>query len=170
MSEQLTKKRIIAIIVGVVAVLAVAAVAFGFLRSGSDPASSGPKAVVAGQKVAVTVAAPSVEDLYGYQFRLNFDESKFEYKEELTSEIDEISSIFAKPFDGYQLVGATMIGETPGFSGKKVDICKMVFEAKVDTPLSEATFSISDVNIVKSNLDYEENVDGWQMETAVVDG
>ncbi len=169
MSEQLTKKRIIAIIVGVVAVLAVAAVAFGFLRGG-DPASSGPKAVVAGQKVAVTVAAPSVEDLYGYQFRLNFNESKFEYKEELTSEIDEISSIFAKPFDGYQLVGATMIGETPGFSGKKVDICKMVFEAKEDTQLSEATFSISDVNIVKSNLDYEENVDGWQMETAVVDG
>lgn len=169
MSEQLTKKRIIAIIVGVFAVLAVAAVAFGLLLR-SNPASSGPKAVVSGQKLAVTVAAPSVEDLYGYQFRLNFDGSKFEYKEELTSEIDEITSIFSKPFDGYQLVGATMVSETPGFSGKKVAICKMVFEAREDMQLSEDTFSISNVNIVKSNLDYEENVDGWQVETAVVDG
>jgi Cohesin domain. len=117
--------------------------------------------VNAGQKIVLTVMAKSVDDMYGYQLRINYDENKIEYKGELKSEVGAISTIFTKPFDGYQLIGATMVGDQPGVSGKNLVVCKMEFAAPKDCAITDSTFGISKTGVVSSALKFDEDVSGW---------
>ncbi|MDR2671041.1 MAG: cohesin domain-containing protein [Oscillospiraceae bacterium] len=120
----------------------------------------------AGQTVIVTVTAASVDDLYGYQFQMNYDPEALEYTGTLTSHLPQIQTIFAKPFDGYQLVGATMVGEQPGLSFEEQDVCQMSFTARKNCVLSDA-LSVSDVGVVSSDLAYETAVSGWRCQAVV---
>jgi Cohesin domain. len=126
-----------------------------------DAASHEKVHVSAGQKIILTVTAKSVNDMYGYQFRVNYDEKKLEYKGELKSEVNDISTIFAKAFEGYQQIGATMIGDKPGVSGKDMVICKMEFAAPKTCTITDSTLGISKTDVVSSTLKYDEDVSGW---------
>ena len=117
--------------------------------------------VFAGQKVVLSVTAASVSDMYGYQFHVKYDKNEFEYAGGLKSKVNAISTIFAKPIDGHQLVGATMVGDKPGVSADGVAICQMEFVALKDCVLAEASLRISQIDVVSSALEYDENVTGW---------
>lgn len=126
----------------------------------SPPGNPAPSATVKkGQEVTVTIHAGAVSDMYGYQFNLYFDNSKVSYKSGLKSSINSIGTIFKKDNPDNLLIGATMIGDKPGYSGKNVDVCTLVFTAKAD--VDSSTFSISQVNTVDSAQKYVENVGGW---------
>ena len=127
------------------------------------PASDPDQPVTAGQNIVVTVSADAFTDMYGYQFQLLYDEQKAEYTRQLTSRLDEIQTIFGKPFTGYELIGATMIGEVPGVSKRNSAVCEAVFTAKEDCVLSDLHFSIRDVRVVTSDLEYHEGVEGWKI-------
>lgn len=118
--------------------------------------------IKAGQDFTVAVKANEVSNLYGYQFNLNYDNSKAAYKGNLKSAVSEISTIFKKDMNDHLLVGATMIGNTPGYSGQNETICTMVFTAIDDFDLS--IFTISNVNIVDADQNYIENNDGWSID------
>jgi len=118
--------------------------------------------IKAGEEFAITVKANEVINLYGYQFNLNYDTKKAAYKGSLKSSVDAIGTIFKKDMSDHLLVGATMIGDTPGFSGQNVTICTMVFTAIED--LEPADFTISGVNTVDADQNYIENIDGWSIE------
>lgn len=129
----------------------------------SVPASE--NIIKAGNEITVTVRADTVSDMYGYQFNLNFDKNKVSYKGGLKSSINEISTIFKKDNPDYLLIGATMIGDKPGYTGNDVDICSLIFTANED--LDPSTFTVSRVNTVDSNQKYTENVSGWSCEVKV---
>ena len=122
----------------------------------------------ANQNIVLTVTAKSVDDMYGYQLRVNYDEKKFEYKGELKSEVNAISTIFTKQFNGYQQIGATMTGHHPGVSEKNAAICKMKFAARKDCKITDSTFGISKIGMVSSTLKYDENVSGWNYKIEVL--
>lgn len=119
-----------------------------------------------GQNIAVTVISDSFEALYGYQFQLNYARDELEFEGTLTSKINDISTIFSKTMDGYELVGATMIGKKDGVSGKNKAVCEMIFRAKKEIELKDLEISISDVNIVQSDMNYLENIQGWKLKTS----
>ncbi len=137
-------------------------------QSASVSASQENTTVSAGQKIVLTVTAASVDDMYGYQFQVDYDENAFEYAGELKSEVDAISTIFAKPFNGCQLIGATMIGEQKGISGDNVAICQMKFTALKDCVLSDSALGISKISVVSSGLEYDEDVSGWSCKTEAI--
>jgi hypothetical protein len=118
--------------------------------------------VSAGEKVFVSVVAESVEDLYGYQFRVNYNPQYLEFSDGLESDIGEIGTIFSKPFEGYELVGATMTGAQKGVDGKNSNICRMTLTALADCVISEEVLSLSDIRTVHSGLEYETDVKGWK--------
>lgn len=118
--------------------------------------------IKAGEDFAITVKANEVINLYGYQFNLNYDTKKAIYKGSLKSTADGIGTIFKKDMSDHLLVGATMIGDAPGFSGQNVTICTMVFTAIEDLDPSE--FTINGVNTVDAEQNYIENIDGWIIE------
>jgi len=121
--------------------------------------------ISAGDTVVINVYAAEMDDVYGYQFNINFDRDFIEYKKRLYSDIDEILTIFATDKEWYLLVGATMIGDAKGYSGQDVPVCRVEFIALTDFELNPDLTSdhiaLSDVNIVKSDLQYLENIDGW---------
>lgn len=123
--------------------------------------SDTPLSAPAGSTVTILVSAEQVEDMYGYQFKLNYDESAMEYKS-IRSSLDDITTIFQKPFDGYLLVGATMIGEREGLTAQDTPVCEIVMTVKGDGPVSEV--SVSEINIVDSSLSYDEGATGWSCE------
>jgi len=159
-----SKKAIGIGVASVIAVAGIIAVLFVIARK-NDAGPAPDPTVLAGQGIVVTVAADSLEDVYGYQFQMNYDESELEYAGGLASKIEGITTIFAKPFEGYQLVGATMVGDRAGFSGEGHAVCEMAFTAKRDGALSgfAAALSISDINVVTSDLEYKEGVEGWSV-------
>jgi hypothetical protein len=145
-----------------VAAAAVAAAVAIYVGGGGLPGLGGGDAVVkAGQKVVVTVTSPAVEDMYGYQFEMRYDGDLLAYDDGLSSKIDGIQTIFAREFDGYQLVGATMIGEREGFTGEGQAVCELAFQAKVDQKVSDLPISLGKVGVVTSGLEYKEGVEGW---------
>lgn len=160
-----SKKR--TVMIAVIAALVVLAILLAyFLRNrGSDP----NQPVSAGQNVVVTVTANSFADMYGYQFQLHYNKDALEYTKQLTSQLDEITTIFGKSFSGYELIGATMIGEVPGVSGRNQAVCEVVFTAKEDGVLSDYNFSIRDVRVVTSELAYLENIKGWKITAKIQD-
>lgn len=134
------------------------------------PAAEAPAAeeqAAEGQKIVVTVSAASVEDMYGYQFEINYNSEELEYTGELKSKVDEIQTIFSKPHDGYELVGALMIGDKKGYSGENIPICEIVFSAKKAAKLSDYNISLAKVNIVDSKLVYTEGHTDWSFQAAV---
>ena len=164
MAQTSAKKKTL-LIVAVVIVCLVIVAALVLPRLSSTDAK-----IAAGDKVVVTVTAASVEEMYGYQFRMNYDVAALEYVEapaSQVSKIDEIQSIFGKPQPGYALIGATMIGENPGISRKNFPVCQVIFTATKDTTLSELSITLSDVNIVKSDLSYIEGIEDWSIKAEV---
>lgn len=117
--------------------------------------------VKTGQNFIITVKAKEVSNLYGYQFNLNYDNKKVTYKGSLKSSISAISTIFKKDMTDYLLVGATMIGNTAGYSGKDVTVCTMVFTANED--IDPSTLTINGVSTVDANQNYVENINGWSI-------
>jgi len=118
--------------------------------------------IKAGQDFIVTVKADEVDNLYGYQFNLIYDKNKAVYKGSLKSAVDGINTIFAKDMSDHLLVGATMIGSTPGYSGQDVTMCTVAFTATED--IDPSTLTISRVNTVDANQNYLENVIGWNID------
>lgn len=121
-----------------------------------------PGVIKAGQEFIVYVKADEVQNLYGYQFRLNYDKNRAIYTGKLASEINGISTIFSKEMDDHLLVGATMIGNTPGYTGQNETVCKILFTANEDIDPSD--FAISNVNTVDADQNYIENISGWSIE------
>jgi len=121
--------------------------------------------IKAGQNFIVTVKADKVENLYGYQFNLNYDKNKAVYKGGLKSSVDGIDTIFAKDMSDHLLVGATMLGNTPGYSGQDVTMCTIVFTANED--IDPSIFTISRVNTVDAKQNYVENIIGWDINVIV---
>lgn len=120
------------------------------------------KPIKAGEDFTITVKANEVKNLYGYQFNLNFDNTKAAYKDSLSSSVDGINTIFKKDMSDHLLIGATMIGSTPGYSGQDVTICTMVFTAVDD--LDPSTFTIDGVSTVDADQKFIENISGWHIE------
>ena len=149
----LANKKIILAVIGILIIGAIALIALNFLHS--DPQ------ITVGQKLIVTVTADLVEDMYGYQFKMNYDKDELGYSGEQTSEISEIQTIFYKLFEGYVLIGATMIGDKSGVSGKNIPVCQIIFTANMDGKLSDFSLTMEGINVVKSDLAYEENLSEW---------
>ncbi|MCL2137154.1 MAG: cohesin domain-containing protein [Coriobacteriia bacterium] len=122
--------------------------------------------VTAGDVVVVNIYAQSLEDVYAYQFNLNYDADKLDYQKHLYSDINDIPTIFAVVKGSYLLVGATMIGAREGFSGKNVSVCRVEFTALDDFYLE--TITISSVCTVSGTLQYLEDVDGWTTELSIL--
>jgi len=162
MLAKLKEKKALCICLAVALVI-VAIVLVVLLTRSNQPAS---ESVSAGQNIVVTITADSIEDLYGYQFRIIFDKEKLEYTGVAESRIDGITSIFSVPMEGYELIGATMIGDESGVSGQNIVVCEITFTAKIDGSLDDFNISITDVNVVTSSgldLDYIEGVEGWEL-------
>lgn len=159
-----------ALCIGIAAAVAIVAIFIGFLIL-----SNRNQQVLAGQNIVVTVTADSLEYVYGYQFRINYNKDELEYTEytgSLTTKIDEFQAIYSHSREDFELVGATMVGDKSGVSGKNKTVCKMVFTAKKDTTLADLVISISDVCVVQtlpdqSDLDAIEGVEGWKLKCSV---
>ena len=121
--------------------------------------------ISSGDIVVVNVSADEMDDVYGYQFDINYDRDYLEYEKRIFSDIDDIGSIFATDKEWYLLVGATMTGDSRGYSGQEVPVCRVEFVALADSDLkmdsSSEHLTISSVNVVKDDLQYIENADGW---------
>lgn len=154
----LSKKK--PLVIGICVLIVIAAVFLGFMLSNRD------QAVAAGQFVVVTVTADALDDVYGYQFNMQYNKDELEYTDSITS-LTDIKTIFSKDMGTHELVGATMVGEQNGISGKNKAMCQMVFTAKKDINLSDVDLSISKVNTVKSDLEYIENIEGWRLKAKV---
>jgi cell division protein FtsB len=117
----------------------------------------------AGQAIAVTVYAPEIKDMYGYELKVYFDSEEMKYSGGLQSGITSITTIFSKEFEHYVLIGATMVGKKEGYTTEaaKTEICSLTFTALKDCDLSE--LSIGGVNIVGSGLEYVENIENWEI-------
>ncbi|MDR1158692.1 MAG: hypothetical protein LBK75_10405 [Oscillospiraceae bacterium] len=130
------------------------------------PEADAPAAaqVRAGDKVVLTVAAEHASDLYGYQFRLHYDDASFRYDGDLESLTPELHTIFGKEFDGYLLVGATMVGQKKGAALEDAPVCRVMLTALRDT--TSESIAVDAVHVVGSDLTYTENVPGWTVTAA----
>ena len=115
-----------------------------------------------GQDFTVAVKANEVSNLFGYQFNLNYDNKKATYKGSLKSSVSGINTIFKKDMSDHLLVGATMIGNTPGYSGQDVTVCTMAFTAAED--FDPSTFTINGVSTVDADQNYIEDISGWSID------
>ena len=134
-------------------------------RNKTEKQPQSVNSVKTGQDFTITVMADEVSNLYGYQFNLNYDNKKANYKSKLNSSISGIGTIFKKDMTDHLLVGATMIGNTPGYSGKNVTVCTMVFTAIEDIDPSGIT--IDSVSTVDANQNYTENISGWSIDVKI---
>ena len=129
------------------------------------PLRDTPNKLTMGDIVVINIIADEMDDVYGYQFEIDYDREYLEYNKHLYSDIDEILTIFATDREQYLLVGATMIGDVNGYDGQAVPVCRMEFLVLADfefnTDLFSNYISLSNVNVVTSDLQYMENIDGW---------
>ena len=144
------------------------AAALFFVKSSTEMISAPETPIAAapviakGYDVTVRINAPKADDLYGYQFRLEYDSASFAASK-LKSLIGEIPTIFKKEFDGYILIGATMTGDSPGYSASDTQICELNLTALTDDgKLPEV--NITSVSVVSAELDYTEDINGWVYE------
>lgn len=172
MSKIRENKRAVIILACVVII---AALAVYFLNAGPATIDDGDVPlrgavteleVKAGDKFVVSIIADGFEDMYGYEFKVYYDDEDFTYSGGLTSSISSIGTIFAKNFEGYERVGATMVGDAAGVSGDATEVCRMVFEALRDCTVNAEELSFGDIRIVTSDglsdeLGYETDVSGW---------
>ena len=161
---RLTPLRL-AIICGVLAILAIAAYRITFspseviFDSGTSLAAS--HVIIEGDILTVRVSAREVSDMYGYQFRFEYDDTMFTV-DGIQSLVADIPTIFKKNFDGYVLVGATMTGDVPGYSSSCAQLCELKLKALTTGDLSD--IKLSNVNVVSSQLEYAEDVPDWTYE------
>jgi hypothetical protein len=71
--------------------------------------------------------------------------------------------------DGYELVGATMVGPREGVSATNKAVCEMRFTAKKDLTTSDFNLSLRGVNVVTSDLEYLTDVEGWHYELSAIE-
>lgn len=137
----------------------------GNLEESQVPLGNIATTISTGDFIVVNVFADEMDDVYGYQFDINYDRDYLEYRNRLYSDIDEITTVFATDKEWYLLVGATMIGDAKGYNGQEVPVCRVEFTALTDfnlkTDFSSEHLTISNVNVVKGDLQYLENIDGW---------
>lgn len=117
--------------------------------------------IAAGQPFTVLVQAKEVSDLYGYQFNLKYENQKATYQGSLKSSVSGINTIFKKDMPDHLLVGATMVGDLPGYTGEDVTVCSLAFVATED--VNPDTFVIDGVNTVDSKQTYMEDIDSWSV-------
>ncbi len=129
-------------------------------KSDKQPQSS--KIFKTGQDLTITIKAKEVSNMYGYQFNLKYDHKKAIYKGSLKSSISGINTIFKKDMTDYLLVGATMVGDTPGYSDRNVTVCTMMFTVTAD--IDPSSFTVNGVSAVDANQSYAENIDGWSVD------
>lgn len=115
--------------------------------------------ISAGDIVVVNIFAEEMNDVYGYQFDINYGREYLEYRNRLYSDIDGILTIFAADKEEHLLIGATMVGDQKGYSGQDVPVCRVEFIALSD--LDPGQITLSKVNIVQDDLMYLENIGGW---------
>ena len=120
-----------------------------------------------GDTVVVRIFAQNVQDMYGYQYNLNYDKKELTYTKKLTSKVEGLDMIFAKDFDTYVLVGSTKVGPLPGFTGSNLSVCEVSFTANKAMDLTELSISLEKVNIVDSKLVYTEGVTNWSCSAVV---
>jgi len=126
-----------------------------------------PGAAQEGQTVMITISAPNLNDVYGYELKIHYNPDVVQYAGGLKSNITEIPTIFAKQFDKYVQIGATKIGKVDGFSASntKTEVCTMSFTALKDFDM--AGLRIDGVSIVNSDMQYHENIRNWEISTLV---
>ncbi|MCL2150523.1 MAG: hypothetical protein FWH51_06340 [Dehalococcoidia bacterium] len=153
------KQRAIAII-GILCV-AIIGLSAWLLTGKSDPIPLDNNVLIisAGDVVVVNVFSDVMDDVYGYQFDINYNREELAYRKCLYSDIDEIDAIFATDREQSLLVGATMIGDAKGYSGQEVLVCRVEFIALSDFESGKIT--LSGVNVVTGSLQYLENMSGW---------
>lgn len=127
----------------------------------SDQARS-TNIIKTGQDFTVAVKANEISNLFGYQFNLNYDNEKAVYKGSLKSSVSGINTIFKKDMSDHLLVGATMIGNTQGYSGQDVTVCTMAFTATED--FDPSTLTINGVSTVDADQNYIEDIAGWSID------
>jgi hypothetical protein len=133
-----------------------------FPKSGKGPlvpSNAAESKISAGDIVIVNVFAEEMDGVYGYQFDLNYDREELVYSNRLYSDINGITTIFSADKERSLLVGAMMIGGMKGYCGKGVPVCRVEFTALSDCDPGQ--IMLSKVNIVKDDLQYFENVEGW---------
>jgi len=113
----------------------------------------------------VSISATEFAEMYGYELKVNYDSDLFEYSGGLSSKIAEIGTIFAKEFDDYVLIGATKIGNQPGFSGNEVAVLQLTLTATTDGSMPVIT--ISDISIVTADMEYVRNIGNWNYNIAL---
>ncbi|MDR0570838.1 MAG: cohesin domain-containing protein [Clostridiales Family XIII bacterium] len=124
------------------------------------PEPIGTGALKAGDPLRLTVTAAELKNVYGYQFELRYDKSKFKYEGGLKSLLPDLSVIFARETDAYVLVGCTATGEGVGASGADKEICQISFTALADG-VAPGDISLTGVNTVGADTKYTEGVGGW---------
>ena len=129
------------------------------------PLSNAPTKITEGDIVIVNVFADALNDVYGYQFEINYNRELLEYRKYLYSDIDDIITIFATDKEQFLLIGATMIGAEKGYSGQHVPVCRVEFVALSDFDPRHIT--LSGVNVLTDKLQYLENVTGWSADITV---
>jgi len=157
MTSTLRAKRVL--LIGIAVIVIVGAILAWALLSDSD------HPVSAGQSIVVTVTAASLEDMYGYQFNLNFDHDQLELTRTVARVPDMM--IFSRTLSDHELVGSTMVGERDGISGRNIAVSEIIFVALQDLNLSEFDVSITSVNIVRSDMEYIEDIEGWTLSKSV---
>ena len=141
----------------------------GFLRNSTViaepeiPLAENFKILNAGDTVTVKIYANKLTDVYGYQFKLHFDESALEYSN-VSSSIPEIGLIFPKQFPGYLLVGATKVGQVQGFSSdsESVPVCEVILRANKNGVSPQIL--LQEVNTIDSLLNYNVGETNWGFE------
>ena len=127
------------------------------------PLAHAPALLSAGDFVVVQAIGGQLDDMYGYQFKLDFDDSAFDFFS-LESLVPGINLTFQRTFPEYLLVGATKVGGVPGYSSSSDEnqISQIVFRAKRNVETLQ--FSLREVGIVRSDMTYFDDVPGWRFE------
>ena len=135
------------------------------------PLSSFPGHVSVGDIVVVNIFADEMDNVYGYQFDINYNREYLEYRKRIYSEIEDMIAIFATDKEQYLLVGATMIGDAKGYSGQDIPVCRVEFVALSDFDLENdfdmKYIMLSRVNVVTDDLQYLEDIDGWAADLSI---
>jgi hypothetical protein len=115
--------------------------------------------------IIFTIKADQVSGMYGYQFELHYDKSKFKYDGGLVSSLTDLPVIFGTEMDDHALVGCTATGSASGVSGSNLEVCQVRFVALSDGVSAEA-IKLRGVNVVGADQKYTEGVSGWWFSVA----
>ena len=137
------------------------------ITSGNGGGNEDP-AVSAGQRVVVTVTADALANVCNYQFQINYDKGKLEFKKDLLSSKIPSISLFFTSKEGYELIGGLNSSQLVGVSGQNIDVCEISFTAKEDMKLADIGVTISEIYVVSPTdvTDFRQ-VTGWTLKITV---